>query len=181
MCVTLEKSKKLSCISGMAGIRAIGVAAFNSSALLTKTATGVIDVATAYGAGTIARLEVKSTTVNYVENGVSGGDNRSSGVTGNLPVILAVPNGADLEYAKMVEEMLKGEVILFLEKKNGSIVAAGSQNGALVVTADDQTGGTIGDLNGFTVNFNTMEPDFSRGYVLTGQGLTDYAAALMAY
>jgi hypothetical protein len=78
----------------MAGIRAIGIASFNSEALLEKTATGVIDVATAYGVGTIARMEVKNTTVNYVENGVSGGDNRSSGVTGNVPLVLNVPGGA---------------------------------------------------------------------------------------
>jgi hypothetical protein len=165
----------------MAGIRAIGIASFNSEALLEKTATGVIDVATAYGVGTIARMEVKNTTVNYVENGVSGGDNRSSGVTGNVPLVLNVPAGADADYAAMVEELLKGEVVMFIEKNNGTIVAAGSQNGALAITADDQTGGTIGDLNGFTVTFNTMEPDFSRGYILTGQGLVDYAAALMPY
>lgn len=180
MCVTLTKSKKLGCVSGMAGIKAIGIAAFNSVGLV-KTATGVIDVATAYGAGTIARLEVKNSTINYVENGVSGGDNRSSGVTGSLPVVLNVPKDAGIEYAGIVEELLKGEVCLFIEKKDGSIVAAGSQNGALAITADDQTGGTIGDLNGFTVTFQTMEADYSRGYLLSGQGLVDYAAALMAY
>lgn len=184
MCVTLSLSKKLACVSRMAGIKAIGIAAFNSVTPLVKTATGVIDVASSYAGGvtpTIARLEVKNTTVNYVENGVSGGDNRSSGVTGNLPLVLNVPAGADAAYAAMVEELLKGEVQLFIEKKNGTIVAAGSNNGALAITADDQTGGTIGDLDGFTVTFNTMEPDFSRGYILTGQGLIDYAAALMPY
>jgi hypothetical protein len=165
----------------MAGIKAIGIAAFNSTVPLVKTAAGVVDIATSYGSGTIARLEVKNTTVNFVENGISGGDNRSSGVTGNLPLVLNVPDGADIEYVNMVEEMLKGEVCLFIEKKNGTIVVAGSQNGALAVTADDQTGGTIGDLNGFTETFQTMESDFSRGYLVTGQGLIDYAAALMAY
>lgn len=180
-CVTLQKSKKLGCVSAMAGIKAIGIASFNSTPVLAKTPTGVIDIASSYGAGTIARMEVKNTTVNYVENGISGGDNRSKGVTGNLPLVLNVPKGADLEYALMVEEMLNGEVCLFLEKKDGTIVAAGSQFGAIALTADDQTGGTIGDLNGFVVTFNTQEEDFSRGYLLTGAGLTEYAAALMAY
>lgn len=181
MCVTLTKSLKLGCVSGMAGIKAIGIAAYNSTTPLVKTATGVIDVATAYGAATIARLEVKNTTVNYIENGISGGDNRSTGVTGNVTLVLAVPKGSDVEYAAIAEQLLLGEVGLFIEKKDGTIVAAGSQNGALAITGDDQTGGTIGDLNGFTYVFNTMEPDFSRGYLLTGQGLTDYAAALMPY
>jgi hypothetical protein len=60
----------------------------------------------------------------------------------------------------MIEELLKA-VVLFIEKK-GTIVVAGSQLGAQVITADDDTGGTIGDLNGYTVTFQTMEPDFSR-------------------
>ena len=180
-CVTLSKSKKLACVSTMAGIKAVGIASFNSTVPIVKSATGLTEIASAYGAGTIARLEVKNTTINFVENGVSGGDNRSSGVTGNLPLVLNVPKGADASYNELVEQLLKGEVVLFIEKKNGTIVLAGSQNGALAVTADDQTGGTIGDLDGFTITFNTMEPDFSRGYVLQEQALIDYAAALMAY
>jgi hypothetical protein len=69
----------------------------------------------------------------------------------------------------------------FLKRKDGTIVVAGSQLGAQVITADDDTGGTIGDLNGYTVTFQTMEPDFSRKYLVTGAGLTAYATALMAY
>lgn len=180
-CVTLTKSRKLACTSPMAGLAAVGIAPYDSANRIATTATGVIDVATAYGAGTIARLEVKNTTTKYLENGVSGGDNRSTGVTGTLPVILNVPEGGDIETTLLVEELLKGEVVLFLEYKNGGIVVAGSQNGALAITADGDTGGTIGDLVGFTVTFQTMEPDFSRKYLLTGDAITDYATALMAY
>jgi hypothetical protein len=50
----------------------------------------------------------------------------------------------------------------------------------MAITIDDQTGGTIGDLNGFTVTFQTMEPDFSREYLLTSAALTEYAAAIKA-
>lgn len=102
-------------------------------------------------------------------------------MTGNISCIFNVGSGEDLALNAAVEEMLKGEVVLFLEKKDGTIVAAGSQLGALAVTADSDTGGTIGDLNGYTVTFNTMEPDFSRKYLLTGAGLTEYATALKAY
>jgi hypothetical protein len=180
-CVTLTKSRKLNCISKMPGVRAVGIGAYDGVNRIVKEAAGVTDLATAYGVGTIARFELKNTTTNYIENGVSGGDNRSTGVTGNIPCIFNVPEGADAEINAVVEELLKGEVVLFLEMNDGTIKAAGSQLGALAITADDQTGGTIGDLNGYTVTFNTMEPDFSRGYILSGQALTDYAAALMPY
>lgn len=180
-CVTLTKSRKLACASSIPGIVAIGIAPYDSLDRVVTTATGVIALPALYSAGTIARLELKNTTTKFLENGVSGGDNRSIGVTGNIPCIFNVPKGGDIETTLMVEELLKGEVVLFLEKKDGTICAAGSQLGALAITADGDTGGTIGDLNGYTVTFNTMEPDFSRKYLLTGDALTDYATALMAY
>lgn len=183
-CVTLTKSKKLPCNSKLAGIAAIGIAPYDSLNKVVTTATGVIGLATKYGGlglDKIARFELKNTTSNYIENGVSGGDNRSTGVTGNVTVVLNVAAGTDLEINAIVDELLKGEVVLFLEKKDGTIVCAGSQLGALAITADNQTGGTIGDLNGYTITFNTMEPDFSRKYLLTGAGITDYALALLPY
>lgn len=180
-CVTLTKSRKLNCISKIPGIRAIGLGQFDGTNRLVKTPTGVTALATAFAAASIARFELKNTTTNFIENGVSGGDNRSTGVTGNIPCVFNVPEGADVELNTVVEELLKGEVVLFLEMNDGTIRAAGSQLGALAITADDQTGGTIGDLNGYTVTFNTMEPDFSRGYILSADALTDYAAALMPY
>lgn len=181
MAVTLTKSRKLADISPQAGVRAVGIGAYNSLNRIATTATGVVDLATYFGAGTIARLEVKNATTKFLENGISGGDNRSTGVNGSIPCVFNVPAGGDLETTAMIEELMKGEVVLFLERNDGTIVCAGSQNGALVTTADGDTGGTVGDLNGYTVTFNTMEPDFSRKYLLTGAALVDYAAALMAY
>lgn len=180
-CVTLTKSRRLACMSSMPGINAIGIAAFDGANKIATTAGGVVDVASVYGASTIARLEVKNTTTRFLENGVSGGDSRSTGVTGNITAIFNVPTGGDIDITLMVEELLKGEVVLFLEKKDGTISVAGANNGAMAITADNDTGATVGELNGFTVTFQTMEPDFSRKYLLAGQGLTDYAAALMAY
>ena len=89
-----------------------------------------------------------------------------------------MPKADGVKTVSQIEQLLSGEVVLFLERKDGSITVAGSQNGAMAITIDDQTGGTIGDLNGFTVTFQTMEPDFSRGYTLVGDALTEYTAAL---
>ena len=177
-CVSLSGSRKLACISGEAGILAISIGQYDSLVRVVTTATGVITLLPKYIASTLARLEVKSASANYVENGVSGGDNRSKGVTGNLPVIFNVPKGDDVKTVTKMNELLKGEVVLFIERKDGTITVAGSQNGAMDITVDDQTGGTIGDLNGFTVTFQTMEPDYSREYLLTAPALTQYAAAL---
>lgn len=180
-CVTLTKSRKLACNSRISGVVAIGIAKYDSLNRVATTATGVVALPTGMGIGTIARLELKNTATKYLENGVSGGDNRSTGVTGNIQCIFNVAAGQDIKDTLMVEEFLKGEVVLFIEKKDGTIIVAGSQLGAEAITADDDTGGTIGDLNGYTVTFKTGEPDFSRKYLLSGAGLTAYATALMPY
>ena len=163
------------------GIRSVTLGGYDSQNRIATTAAGVIDISSVFGVGTLARLEVKNTATNYVENGTSGGDTRSTSVVGNLPVVLSVPKGNDLVNVALVKEILKGEVVFFIELYDGSIRACGTQNGALAITADDQTGGALTDLNGFTITLNTMEPDFSREYLLTGGALTDYAAALLAY
>lgn len=178
-CVTLTKSRNLGCNTTGAGLVAVGIAPFSSLNKVVKTPTGVTALATIFGENTIARFEVKNTTTKYLENGTSGGDNRSKGVKGTLPVILNVAPGEDIDLTATAEQLMNGPVVIFYEMKNGNIFVAGSQCGAEALTIDSDTGGQTGDLNGFTVTFNTDEPDFSRGYKLTGSAITDYAAALM--
>lgn len=180
-CVTLTKSRKLACNSPMPGVRAITIGAYDGLNRIAKGNTGVTTLPAIYGASSLARLELKNTTTNYVENGVSGGDNRSIGITGNIPCVFNVPTGGDLETTKMVQELLKGEFVAFLELKSGVIMAIGSENGALAITADGSTGGNVGDLNGYTVTIQTMESEYARNYILSGEALTSYAAALMTY
>ena len=177
-CVTLSGSRKLPCNSGQAGILAVSIGEYDSFNRIQKTPTGVVSIADQFPAASLARFAVKADSINYVENGVSGGDNRSKGVTGNISIILAVTENDGVRTVQDVEQLLNGETVVFLEKKDGTVVVIGSQNGVVTVTADDQTGGQIGDLNGFTVTFQTMEPDFSRGYVLTAPALIEYAAAI---
>lgn len=181
MPTTLTKSYKLKDQSTQSGIRAIGIGVFNSTNRIVKTSTGVIDLATYYGTATISRLEVKNSTTKFLETGVSGGDNRSTGYNGAITATFSVPLGSELERANMITELVKGELVLFFEKYDGTITVGGSQNGALASAPIADSGGTIGDLKGYTITFNTMEADLSDLYLLTGDALVDYAAALKAY
>lgn len=180
-CVTLTKSRKLPCFSGMAGVQAIGIGVYDSANKVVSTSTGVVAIASQFPALSIARVELKNTTTNYLETATVGGDNRSVSVIGDIPAIFNVPKGGDIDTANFIKQILKGEVVLFIEKKDGTIVVAGSQLGAQAITVTDQTGGAIADLNGYTVTFHTEEPDFSRGYLLTAPAIVDYTAALMPY
>lgn len=180
-CVTLTKSRKLPCFSSISGVAAIGIGVYDSANRVVTTPTGVISLDSQFPALSIARVELKNTTTNYLETATTGGDNRSTSVMGDIPCVFNVPVGGDIDTAKFIKEVMKGEVVLFIEKKDGSIVCAGSQLGAQAITVTDQTGGAIGDLNGYTVTFHTEEPSFSREYLLTAPALVDYAAALMPY
>jgi hypothetical protein len=180
-CISLTKSRKLPCFSSIAGVQAIGIAAYDSSNRITTTGTGVTTLASVYSGSTIARVELKNTTTNYLETATAGGDNRSVSVIGDIPCVFNVGQGDDLNTVKTINELLKGEVVLFIEKKDGTIVAAGSQLGAQAITITDQTGGAISDLNGYTVTFHTEEPSFSRNYLLTSTALVDYASAIKPY
>lgn len=181
MPTTLTKSVKLKDQSVQAGVRAIGVGAFNSTNRIVTTSTGVVDLATYFGANTIARLEVKNTTTNFVETGISGGDNRNVGYNGAITVFFSEPKGAELEIANLLTELTKYENVVFLEYYDGTVKAIGSQNGVLASAPIYNGGGTIGDFKGGQITLNTMEADLSSLYILTGDGLTDYAAALKTY
>lgn len=176
--VTLTASRKLSGNSDFPGVLAIGIAPYDSLNRVETSVTGVAAIPS--GTSSIARLELKNTTTNYIENGLSGGDNRSRGVTGNIPCIFNVANGEDLDTAAMIKELMNGLFIFYLEMKDGTVKACGSQCGAEAITVDDMTGGQGGDINGFTVTIQTLEGDFSREYLLDAAGLTAYAAALIA-
>jgi len=180
-CVTLTKSRKLPCFGGMAGVLAIGIGVYSSSNRVATTATGVVSIATQFPALSIARVELKNTTSNYLETATAGGDNRSVSVMGDLPCVFNVPVGGDIDTAKFIKEIMKGEVVVFIEKKDGTIVVAGSQIGGQFITVTDQTGGAIGDLNGYTATLHTEEPSFSREYLLTAPAIVEYTAALMPY
>lgn len=180
-CTSISKSRKLPCFSGMGGVKAVGVAPYESLNRLSVSGSGVTSLASVYSGSTIARLELKNTTVNYLETATAGGDNRSVSVVGDIPCVFNVATGTDLETVNLIKELTKGEVVLFIEKNDGTICVAGSQLGAQAITVTDQTGGAIADMNGFTVTFHTEEPDFSRNYLLSSTAMVDYATAIKPY
>jgi hypothetical protein len=59
----------------------------------------------------------KNTATKFIENGVSGGDNRSTGVTGSIQCIFNVAAGQDIKDALMIEELLKEKWFYLLKRK----------------------------------------------------------------
>jgi hypothetical protein len=65
------------------------------------------------GIGSIARLELKNTATKFIENGVSGGDNRSTQATGSIQCIFNVAAGQDIKDALMIEELLSESSFIY--------------------------------------------------------------------
>jgi hypothetical protein len=181
MPVTLTKSRKLKDTSTQSGIRAIGIGKYESTDRIATTNAGVVSLEDQFGTASIARLEVKNDTIQFLETGIVDKNNRSTGYNGSITAMFSTPVGAEIETANMITELCKGEVVLFLEQYDGTIKVAGSRNGAFASAPIAQTGAKIGDLKGYTISFITEEPDTADNYILSGAGITDYAAALKAY
>lgn len=181
MAVTLTKSRKLKDTSTQSGIRAIGIGVYNSTDRIVTTNTGVTSLATQFPTATIARLEVKNDTIKFLETGVVDKNNRSTGYNGSITAMFTMPKGTEIETANLINELCKGEVVLFLEQYDGTIKCAGSRNGAIASAPMADTGAKIGDMKGYTITFITEEPDTADLYVLSGTGITDYASALKSY
>lgn len=181
-CATLTGSRTRNCKPSIAGLRAVSFGVYDPTNRLETSATGVTDLATVYGAGTLARFAVKNTTTDLVETATKGADTNSKTVKGTMPLVLeAMPDSEhQLETSLVANTLMDREWVVFLEYRDGTIVAAGSQNGADCLNYVAQSGGTTEGLNGFTLTVTTDEPTDSRSYTLTGDALTEYAAALMA-
>lgn len=181
-CATLTGSRKLPCKASVAGIRSIAFGVFDPMDRIVTTTAGVVTISGVYATSSLARFDVKNTTAKYLENATKGADTNSKSIKGAVSLHLTVPpDTADhIAVAKIADTLMDRQWVVFLELKDGTILCAGSQNGADVLTADADTGGTANDMNGFTVNITTDEIDFARKYALSGAGITEYASALMA-
>lgn len=166
------------------GVRAIGFAPFDVNNRLATTPTGVVDLETAFGATPfIARFELRNTTSTFVETDTVSGDTLSGEVVGTMPIVLSIPPNQleRVKVANIVEKLRQNTKhwVCFLELNDGTIKAVGSQYGAMISTATNATGGTGQDLNGYTLTLSTRETEHSDLYILTGTGLTEYAAGIM--
>jgi len=181
-CATLTTSRTMPCNTSISGVRAVAFGVYKPLDRIVTTVSGVTDVASIYGAGTLARFEVKNTTAKYLENASKGADTNAKIVKGTFTLTLAIAPDLDdhLAVSKIADTLMDRQWVVFIEMKDGTILCAGTQNGADVLTIDGDTGGGGNDLNGFTVNITTEEPEFARKYVLSGAAITEYATALIA-
>lgn len=181
--ITLTKSRKLPCVTTKVGIRAIYIVQFNAMDKVETASTGVAALPlyiTTPVTPSVARYDVKATTINLTETLTQNLDTRSAGRKGELPIVLMPSAGVDnVTLALELEQITKTETLCFIEMKNGDFFAIGSQEGCMINTAVDTTGGQSGDLNGVTVTISTDEGDSYRKYWLTAPAIEELITATL--
>jgi hypothetical protein len=150
-CITLSAGRKLPCKGGNGGIRAIGLAPWDSASIITGV-DGEVSAMT--GVTEIYRYELKATGNLYTEEITADSDARTVLYTGTLTAIL---HKLDVETRNQVKMLAMGEVNIFIEDNNGNIFLIGAGSGAELTGGNFATGGARADFYGATLTFTTLE------------------------
>lgn len=169
-CNAFSRGFRLPCVTIGGGVKAIGIIPFEQG--LINFVDGKLS-AIPSEITEIYRYEMKSDTNIYVQTQTTDPEARTLNVAGSLTVIM---NGVDVEVQQEVEQLGRGEVIIFLELNNGEIMVAGANFGALMITGELTTG-TLNAFSGFTLTFETNEATYA-GF-LDGSAKTDYVTLLV--
>ena len=169
----LTKSRLISRLAPMKGVKAIGFAPFLASDPVMNTVTGVVDlpmtIAPLVPTGTIARVEVKATGNNIVDTGTFDEATRTNEYVAVNTFFIP---GIDIELRNQIQGYAGILQTIFIEDYNGKIYVQGAKNGCDVMTLANGT-----DTQGFSVTINSKEAEPM--YQLASAAITEYLLALM--
>lgn len=156
-CINLSSNRGLSCIgSNSGGVKAIGFVEYQEG-LISATAG---EVTTLAPITRIFRYRVQNSGNTWTENIVTDQENRTRSFDAELAVVL---QRLDLETRNEIDEMTKGDLIVFVETNAGDIIVMGLENGALITGGSSTTGGSKTDFAGYNLTISASETQmFSR-------------------
>lgn len=165
----LTKSRLISRLAPMKGVKAIGFAPFLASDPVMNTVTGVVDLPAIMTANSIARVGVKATGNNIVDTGTFDEATRTNEYVAVNTFFIP---GIDIELRNQIQGYAGILQTIFIEDYNGKIYVQGAKNGCDVMTLANGT-----DTQGFSVTINSKEAEPM--YQLASAAVTEYLAALM--
>lgn len=166
----LTKSRLISRLAPMKGVKAIGFAPFLASDPVINTVTGVISLPAGMTTpAAIARVEVKATGNNIVDTGTFDEATRTNEYVAVNTFFIP---GIDIELRNQIQTDSGILKTFFIEDYNGNIYVQGSKNGCDIMTLVNGT-----DSQGFSVTVNSKESEAM--YMLAPAGKTAYLAALI--
>ena len=150
MACTLSLGRKEPCKDSVGGIRAVYFADFGDLGAITETD----DVISAFGSNPdFYQYEVKGAS-SFTQNIQS---NRENGTTAFEQVLELTLHKLTKEDHKELKVLAFGRPHILVEDYNGNVFVAGLEHGMEVTGGTIVTGGSMGDLSGYTLTLTGME------------------------
>jgi hypothetical protein len=157
------------CKDSVGGLRAVYFINWGDATTVTYSATaGSEDVITALGGTPVGyKYELKGTST-FEQTLTSSRENGTTFVDQKLTLNIKKLTIADHKQLKLLSY---GRPQAIVETNNGAFFLAGLTKGLDLVTATIATGAAMGDMSGYTIEFQGMEPvpaNFVTGPLTTG-------------
>ena len=157
------------CKNSVGGLKAVYFINWGDATTVTYSATaGQEDVITALGGTPVGyKYELKGTST-FEQTVTSSRENGTTFVDQKLSLSLAKLTIADNKQLKLLSY---GRPQVIVEDNNGSFFLAGLTKGMDLVTATISNGAAMGDMSGYKMEFQGMEPvaaNFVTGPLLSG-------------
>lgn len=153
MACTLSLGRKEPCKDSVGGIRAVYFADFGDLGAITYDVTDTDVITTFASAPSVYEYEVKGTS-SFTQNIQS---NRENGTTAFEQVLELTLHKLSKEDHKELKILAFGRPHILVEDYNGNVFVAGLEHGMEVTGGTIVTGGSMGDLSGYTLTLTGME------------------------
>lgn len=168
-CIALSKNRPISCMSGLiGGIKNIYFAEWEENAI-TATEGEVSTIGAAITE--VFKYRVKNDGNTWTEEIVTDPQNFTRSFDSTVSVVL---QGLDIETRNEINEMTKGQLLVFIELNDGSVLVQGAVNGAMITGGNANVDGANNGFVGYNLTITASEPN--NFYKLSSAGKTALAA-----
>jgi hypothetical protein len=149
MACALTAGYTLACKDSVGGLKKVYIDNFEDVDYGTETA-GVISTAT----GGFFEYELPMNTAQFTETVTSSIENGTTFYQTELSIVLPKLTATMRNQLKLLAQ---AKLAVIAEDRNGAKWVMGLENGAYLTTGTSATGTAMGDLNGMTLTFTSME------------------------
>ena len=149
MACALTAGYTLACKDSVGGLKKVYIDNFED-VVYGAEASGVISGAT----GGFFTYELPMNTAQFTETVTSSIENGTTFYQTELSIVLPKLTAAMRNELKLLAQ---AKLAVIAEDRNGSLWIMGLENGAYLTTGTSATGTAMGDLNGMTLTFTSME------------------------
>lgn len=153
-CLKITKGRNLGCKDAVGGYKNAYFINFDDS-IVFNTSNGVVNSINGLTASEVYKYALKGTANTFQQDVTTSRDN---GTTFYSQVLVLNLAKIDVEMTNQLSYMAAGSPFIVIEDNMGNYLLIGENNGADLSAGTIQTGGGLGDFNGYALTFTADEP-----------------------